>query len=72
MVRSEALKKAQQVYRQKHRERLNVKVREYKRVYAKNHYDEDEKQKRKQYYLMNRNYINKDFSKDLIEIFKEL
>ena len=72
MGRSEALKKAQKLYREKNRERLNINVREYNRVYKKKHYNEDEKQKKKEFYLINRNYINKEFSKDLIKLFKEV
>jgi hypothetical protein len=71
MVRSEALKKAQKLYRQKNREHLNNRNREYNRVYALTNYDDDAKKKKNEYYLKNRNYINKDFSKDLVNLFKE-
>ena len=71
MVRSEALKKAQQIYRQKNREHLNNRNREYNRIYNKTHYDDNAKQKKKEYYFKNRNYTNKEFSKDLINLFKE-
>ena len=70
-MRSEALKRAQKLYRQRNREHLNNKNREYNRIYNKEHYDEDAKQKKKEYYLKNRNYINKDFSKDLVNLFQE-
>ncbi len=70
-MRSEALKRAQKLYRQRNREHLNNKNREYNRNYNKAHYDEDAKQQKKEYYLKNRNYINKDFSKDLVNLFKE-
>ena len=66
MVRSEALKKAQKLYRQKNREHLYNRNREYNRVYALTNYDDDAKKKKNEYYLKNRNYINKDFSKDLV------
>ncbi len=71
MVRSEALKKAQKIYRQKNREHLNNRNREYTRDYNRSHYDDDAKQKKKEYYFKNRNYTNKEFSKDLINLFKE-
>jgi len=71
MVRSEAMKKAQKLYRQRNRERYNNKVREYNRVYNKTHYDDDAKTKKSEYYYKNRNYTNKEFSKDLINLFKE-
>ena len=71
MSRSEALKKAQKLYRERNRERYNNNVREYNRVYNKNHYDEEAQKKKSAYYFKNRNYINKEFSKDLIKMFKE-
>ena len=71
MVRSEALKKAQRIYRQKNREHLNNRNREYNRVYALTNYNDDAKQKKKEYYFKNRNYTNKEFSKDLINLCKE-
>ena len=40
--------------------------------YIKKHYDEDGKKKKKEYYLMNRNPINSEFSNDLIKLFKEV
>ena len=71
MVRTEALKKAQKLYRQKNRERIAETSRITMRIYMKEHYDNDAKQRKKEYYLKNRNYINKDFSKDLVNLFKE-
>lgn len=71
MSRTDALKKAQKLYRERNRERYNNRVREYNRVYNKTHYDEDAKLKKSEYYFKNRNYTNKEFSKDLIKMFKE-
>ena len=51
MVRSEALKKAQKLYRQKNREYPNNRNREYSRVYALTNYDDDAKKKKNEYYL---------------------
>ncbi len=70
-MRSEALKRAQKLYRERNRERYNNRVREYNRNYNKTHYDEEAKQQKREYYLKNRNYTNKDFSKDLVNLFKE-
>lgn len=49
MTRSDALKKAQIKYRENHKEKLNT----YFRNYVREHYGEDERIKKANYYLVN-------------------
>ena len=71
MPRSEALKQAQKLYRERNKERIAEQSRITMRKYMKEHYDDEAKKKKREYYLKTRNYKNKEFAKDLIKLFEE-
>lgn len=71
MPRSEALKRAQKLYREKNKERIAETSRISMRTYMKEHYDDEAKRKKREYYFKTRNYKNKEFAKDLINLFEE-
>ena len=54
MPRSEALKKAQILYRARHKDRIRIKSNVANRIYLKAHYDDEAKAKKKAYYLKNK------------------
>jgi len=62
MVRSEALKKAQIKYRENNRQKIN----EYFRNYEKEHYVEKKKDKKKEYYQINKDKIKARYFEDTI------
>ena len=71
MPRSEALKKAQILYRARHKDRIRIKCNVAGRIYQKAHYDDEAKAKKKEYYWKNKNYKDKTFHIDLRRLFQE-
>ena len=75
MPRTEAVKISQKKYYEKNKTKINKNLVAKRNKgefaeYMRTIYDDRAKEKKKLYYLKNRNYKNKDFSKDLINLFE--